>query len=488
MFGLKKIDVFIIKSYVGPLLLTFFVTTFLLLMQFLWKYIDDMVGKGLEWSVILELLFYASMGLLQMSLPLAILCASIFIYGSLGETNELIAIKAAGISLSRIMRPLIYINILVAFLAIIYSNNILPYSNLRLWSLMYDIRNQRPELNIKEGVFFDGIEQVRIKISSKDPETNMMYDIMIYDHRSNYGNTNVTLADSASMTVTKNKQYLLLSLYNGKRYEDVIEGADYKYVRLKKPFREEYFSKQQVLFELESFAFNRTDMDLFKHNSQMQNISQLITTLDSLELSLNYRNDRAFLHFYNYNIYKSLSKTNKGKIVAIDTVYSSLNNSYKLQAVSRALNYARASESFLTSAVDDKVTQNISLNNHKIELHKKFNLAFACFIMFFVGAPFGALVRKGGLGVPVIFSFIFYLIYYILSMIGEKSVKSGEIPAIEGMWYPTAIIFVIGTYFTFMATKDKIIGNPKYFFSVQNQRIKKFLKYIKLRANSSNMQ
>ncbi|OQA99766.1 MAG: putative permease YjgP/YjgQ family protein [Bacteroidetes bacterium ADurb.Bin217] len=465
MFRVKKLDLLVLKAYVFPLLITFFVTTFLLLMQFLWKYIDDMVGKGLELHIILELFFYATVGLLQMSLPLAILCSSIFLYGSMGETNELIAIKSSGISLLRIMRPVIYVNVIVAILAFFYANNLLPYSNLRLWSLMYDIRNQRPELNIKEGVFFDGIEQVRLKIASKNRENEMMYDVMIYDHRKNYGNTNVTVADSASMKITDDKQYLILTLYNGKRYEDVVEGVDYNYVRTKRPFREQYFTKQQVLFELESFTFNRTDMDLFKHNSQMQNMTQLISTIDSMKTTLEYRNQRSFHHYYTNNIYRARSKIDEGHDVDVDTLFSALNNAYKIQSYIRALNYARSGEAFLTTAIENEQMQDMSLNKHRIELHKKFTLAFACLIMFFVGAPFGALVRKGGLGVPVIFSFIFYLLYYVLSMIGEKSVKSAENSAFQGMWYPTGIIVLIGIYFTYMAVHDKLITPPKYIFA-----------------------
>ncbi|HON52479.1 MAG TPA: LptF/LptG family permease [Bacteroidales bacterium] len=487
MFRIKKLDLLVLKAYIFPLLITFFVSTFLLLMQFLWKYIDDMVGKGLEWHIIIELFFYATVGLLQMSLPLAILCSSIFLYGSMGETNELIAIKSAGISLLRIMRPVIYVNVIVAIFAFFYANNLLPYANLRLWSLMYDIRNQRPELNIKEGVFFDGIDQVRLKINSKNHENEMMYGIMIYDHRKNYGNTNVTIADSASMKITEDKQYLILTLYNGKRYEDVVEGLEYNYIRTKRPFREQYFKVQQVLFELESFAFNRTDMELFKHNSQMQNMSQLLTTIDSMKTTLAYRNERSFNHYFTNNIYRSRSKIDKGTDANIDSIYNEFNNAYKIQSFIRALNYARSGEAFLTTAVENEQMQDISLNKHKIELHKKFTLAFACLIMFFVGAPFGAMVRKGGLGVPVIFSFLFYLIYYVLSMIGEKSVKSAESPVFQGMWYPTGIILLIGVYFTYMAIHDKIITPPKDIFIQIYKKIVQFFKQHSKSEHSSNM-
>ncbi len=462
MFGIKKLDWLIIKSYIGPLIMTFCVTTFLLLMQFLWKYIDDLVGKGLEWSVIVELLFYASMGILQMSIPLAILCASIYIYGNLGENNELIAIKASGISLPRIMRPLIIVNIIVALMTFVYSNNVLPYSNLRLWSLMFDVRQQRPELNIKEGVFFDGIEKVRMKIGTKNKETNMMYDVMIYDHRNEYGNTNVTIADSASMNVTANEQYLLLTLYGGVRYEDVLDAKDKRSIREKRPFQRQIFSKQQVMFEIEGADFNRTNMDLFKHNSQMQNLSQLIYTVDSLNKKMATRNEGGFEHFFTRNIYKS-NLEEQEKYQNIDSVFNSMQVAYQLQATARALNYARAAESYLQTNIVNTTEQNISLNKHRIEMHRKFNLVIACILMFFLGAPFGAIVRKGGLGVPVIFSFLFYLIYYITSMIGEKSVKSAEMAPAEGMWIASYIILAFGIYFTYMATNDRGISNPKLF-------------------------
>jgi lipopolysaccharide export system permease protein len=434
-------------------------------MQFLWKYVDDMVGKGLEWSVILELLFFATMNILQMSLPLSILCASIFVYGTLGESNELIAIKAAGVSLFRMMLPLIIFNVFVAGFAFVYANNILPYSNLRLWSLMYDVRNQRPEMNIKEGVFFTDLDQVRIKIARKNPETNMMYDVMIYDHRNNLGNTNITLADSAQMSIINEGRYLQFLLFSGRRYEDVSEGVDAQYMHEKNPFRTEEFSKQQAVFELESFGFSRTDMDLFRHNSQMQNSAQLLATIDSLQETFTYRNQRSFDYFFTQYFFKSRNTAGGGTKVDIDSIFATFNSAYREQAVNRALNYARSSENYLTTAIDNNQAQDMAINKHRIELHKKFTLALGCFIMFFVGAPFGSIVRKGGLGVPIIFSFFFYMAYYIITMLGTKSVKAAELPAWQGMWIPTAIIFVLGVYFTYMAVHDKVLQSPKYMFS-----------------------
>lgn len=480
MLGIKKLDIFLLKSYLLPLILIFFVTTFLLLMQFLWRYIDDLVGKGLEVSVIVELFFFAAMGILQMSLPLSVLCASIFAYGSMGDTNELIAIKAAGVPLSRMMRPLIIFNVILMIGSFIYSNNVLPYSNLRLWSLMFDVRNQRPEMNIKEGVFFDGIDQVRLKISSKNNETNMMYDMMIYDHRTNAGNSSVIVADSATMKVTDDKQYLVLTLFNGESYEDVVDRANVTQNRVKRPFRTYSFDKQEVLFELEDYAFNRTNVDLFKHNSQMQNVLQLDYMEDSLQMNYIDRNYRAFTQYFTNNVLRMTSskKSDNAVMVDYDTLYNSLSPTDRLASVTKALNTARSGESYLLAAVDTKIEQEKGLNKLRIEWHKKFTLGFACMIMFFVGAPFGALVRKGGFGIPVIASFIFYLLYYVLTMIAEKSVKAATISAWVGMWYPIAIILVIGVYLTYLAMNDKGLPSLKPFINevmtkVLNKKLEK---------------
>lgn len=474
MLGIKKLDVFILKSYLLPLFITFFVTTFLLLMQFLWRYIDDLVGKGLEFSIILELFLFAAMGLLQMSLPLSVLCASIFAYGGMGDTNELIAIKSAGVSLGRIMMPLIVFNVFLMIGSFVYANNILPYSNLRLWSLMFDVRNQRPEMNIKEGIFFDGIDQVRLKISSKNTKTNMMYDVMIYDHRNNAGNTSVIIADSATMRVTDDKQALMLTLFHGESYEDVIDRSDPNEYRERRPFRQYSFDKQQVLFELEDYAFSRTNVDLFKHNSQMQNVLQLDYMIDSLSQNYVEHNERVLKQYFINNVYKCRAGENekeKGEVCVVDTLRENFSRLEQSSVVMKALNTARSSQSYLIAAVDNKVDQQKSLNKLRIEWHKKFTLGFACMIMFFVGAPFGALVKKGGFGVPVIFSFIFYLLYYVLTMIGEKTVKAASVSTWIGVWFPVVVILIVGVYLTHLAIKDKSLPSLKPFIHEISSRI-----------------
>lgn len=461
MLGIKKLDWLIVKSYLLPFVITFFVTTFILLLQFLWKYIDDLVGKGLDFSIIIELFFFASMGLLELSFPLAVLCASVYVYGNLGQNNELIAIKASGISLMRIMRPLIITNVFLACFAFVYANNILPYSNLRLWSLMFDVRQQRPEINIQEGIFYDGIEQIRIKIRSKNQQTNMMYGVMIYDHRKDDGNSNVTTADSAFMQVTPNEQYVILTLYDGVRYEEITDKYSPRETRQKRPFRIQEFSEQQVLFTLDPSDFSRTNMELFRHNVRMQNLPQLLETLDSTKNLKRHLNNRSFEHFFRYNVFKSLPTDSLYTAqVSTDSLFLRLPIQRKKQAIEKALSLARSADSYLRSNIENYHQQNLSLNRNRIEIHKKITLAFSCFIMFFVGAPFGAIVRKGGLGVPIIFSFIFFLKYYIISMIGEKGVKSAEMDAVFGMWLASGVVLIIGVYFTYLATHDKVITRP----------------------------
>ncbi|MFW5852177.1 MAG: LptF/LptG family permease, partial [Bacteroidota bacterium] len=292
--------------------------------------------------------------------------------------------------------------------------------------------------------------------------TNMMYNVLIYDHRKEDGNTNVIIADSAIMQVTPNEQYLIFSLFDGRRYEELLDSRNPRETRIKRPFQEQKFTKQEVLFELDPTEFDRTNMELFRHNAKMQNLMQLQYTLDSLKAYKQKLNNRSFKHFFMYKVFKGISTKDESPLaLPVDSLFSAMNEIYKKQSVSQALDFARMSESYLTANIDDEHEQNLVFNRHRIELHKKFTLAIACFIMFFVGAPFGAIVRKGGLGVPVIFSFIFFLVYYIISMIGEKGVKSGEMNAVWGMWFATLIVFVIGMTFTYMATHDKVIARPK---------------------------
>lgn len=475
---LKKLDTFLIKSYIGPLMATFFVAEFIFLMQFLWKYIDDMVGKGLAWSIISELMLYASASLVPMSLPLAVLLASIMTFGNLGEYNELIAIKSSGVSLKRIMRPLIVFNFGVGCLAFLFTNNVMPYTNLKMHSLLYDVRHQRPELNIKKGVYYKGIKDIVIKIRDKEPERNMLYDIMIYDHRSGRGNMNVTVADSAEMRFSDSKNHLLLTLFNGASYEEIRDRKNYKKNKQNIPAQRQHFEKQTICFPLEGFGFKRSDEELFKNNYQMMDVFQLDSTIDSLQAKMNERELKFYKRLLPREFFKSQIHDLKGDSVAVDldSMLQVMTLKQTAYTYANAVGYARTVKSQADSFFDDNRYRMRWINKHKVAWHNKFTLAVACVLLFLIGAPLGAIVRKGGLGIPLVISVVIFIFYYIFSMTGEKYVKVGEVTALQGMWFSPLVILTIGIWLTYLAQKEAKMKNAGSFF----KKIFKFIGFNKM--------
>jgi lipopolysaccharide export system permease protein len=453
--------------------MTFFIAMFVLLMQFLWRYIDDLVGKGLESSIIAELLSYASFGLIPMALPLAILLSSIMTFGNLGEHYELTAMKSSGISLYRIMFPLIILTIIISISAFFFSNNILPHTNRKTYALLYDIKNQRPELDIQEGIFNNDLNDYTIKISHRNRETDMMYDFMIYDHTDRRGNTRVTIADSAEMVVTSDKKYLLLTLYNGRGYEELKDSRSHGTKTY--PMQKNEFEKQRVIIDMSDFEFSRTDDELFKHSYQMKNLSQLSEDVDSLYDALYKRKSGFLKNFFTTNILKydkvvpevdsatiTLTDEKNKKLdslrqIEIDSFYASLTSPKKRQVLSTAENYAISAKSYVNSVQHDLRSRIKLIKRHEIEWHKKFTLAFACFIFFFIGAPLGAIIRKGGLGLPVVISVVFFIIYYVISLIGEKFVREAILPAWQGMWIASVILLPLGIFLSYKAAHDSVI-------------------------------
>jgi len=480
-----------LKSYAGPLAMTFAISLFILLMQFLWKYIDELVGKGLAWSVIAELMAYAASGLVPMALPLSILLSSLMLFGNLGEQYELTAMKSSGISLQKIMSPLIVLSISISILAFLFSNYVLPYTNFKMNMLFYDIRHQRPELSIQAGVFNYDIEGYAIKANAKNKETGKLYDILIYDHKSfGRGNTNVTHADSGLMYVTADKKYMVIKLFSGNTYLEVKEKRGKK----EYPHRTDNFEKQTVILELTGFEFNRTDENLFRHNYQMMSLNQLQNSIDSLSNNFGNEIKRVDNTLGTVNYFKNARKvTNKRKklsadelvkikkglikkpciynpvrklvfydsipnkdkiLVNIDSIYGSLSSVKKIKIMDWASNYARASQSYIKDSgrrLDRKFKE---LNRYKIAWHQKFTLSFACLIFFFIGAPLGAIIRKGGFGMPVLLSIIIFIIYYILSLSGLKFSRDGVVSVVNGMWASSAILLPLGIFLSYKATTD----------------------------------
>ena len=476
---MKTLHRFVLKSYLGPLFMTFFIVMFILLMQFLWKYIDDLVGKGLDIDIIFELLLYASAGLVPMALPLSTLLASLMTMGNMGENNELLAMKSAGISLPRIMSPLIILAILVSTGAFFFANNVLPHTNLKISSLLYDVKQQRPELQIKPGIFNNDIDGYSIKIAQKDPRTNLMRRIMIYDHRSNEGNLLVTVADSGYMQVTDDEKHMLVTLFDGYTYQEMSEGQSTRRNPRKYPSRRNKFEEQVIVLELKGFGLQRTDEELFKSNFQVMNMNQLQKSTDSLTNELNKRKDA----FINTMLTSTLVRNPFGSrrdslatgkfTLNVDSIMNSMPEQTKQRTVERALSNARAAKNHVTSSKDEFYHRGKYIARHRVEWNRKLALSFACLVFFFIGAPLGAIIRKGGLGMPVVVSVLFFVIYYVISLTGEKFVRELVWQPIWGMWIASFILLPVGIFLSYKATTDSVIMNADYY-------ILAFKKYIRL--------
>lgn len=451
-------------------------------MQFLWKYIDDLVGKGLEIKIIAELLMYTSTSLIPLALPLAILLSALMTFGNLGENYELTAIKSAGVSLQRLMLPLIALVILLSIGAFFFSNIVLPNSNLKMRSLIYDIQQQRPELQIKPGKFSNQIDGYGILIGGKNPNTNLLTDILIYDHTERSGNTKVTRADSGYMRMTTDQTKLLLTLYQGWNYNEVTESQKRNRERTY-PHRREKFDEQNIVISLSGFELKRTDQNLFKNNYQMMNLEQLTEVQDSLDkeyqqnTKLFKQNILATNYYKRHSFYASKTDTsqkNKASTKAIqtDSLYNTLDIDQKKRAVNQAKTLAQTSKSLIVTnamGLNDKLK---TLRKHQIEWHRKFTLSVACIVFFFIGAPLGAIIRKGGLGLPVIISILFFIIYYVISLSAEKFVRESLLLPEYGMWLSSAILFPAGVFLTYKATTDAAMLNMDTYTKFVNRLAK----------------
>ncbi len=423
-------------------------------MQFLWKYIDDLVGKGLEWHVVAQLLFYASTTFVPLALPLAILLSSLMTFGNFGERYELVAMKSAGISLSTIMRPLIVLSVLISIGAFFFSNNILPVSNLKFKSILYDVRQQKLALNIREGIFYNDIDGYVMRIGKKESDGITIRDVIIYDHTNKSGSNNVTRAEWGKMIQSDDGSLLELTLFNGYNYDEKIDRRNEQ----KRPFQRTYFAEQYRKFDLSDFKMMRTNEDLFKNHYQMLNLEQLEHSTDSLMQQIKGRkesfNRSSMLNFP--SIIHADTTKNDSVILVNERLFvlNGLKKHEKIQAVDKALNNARNTLQNVDYEKNDHNERMVLVKKHQVEWHLKFTLSFACLVLFFIGAPFGAIIRKGGLGLPLVISVVFFVIYHVISMTGKKSVIAGTMDPIFGMWLSSLVLLPLGILFTFKATND----------------------------------
>ncbi len=451
-----------LKSFIGPFIATFFISMFVLVMQFLWRMIDELVGKGLDFSVIAELLFYVSITMVPMALPLAVLLSSIMTFGNLGENYELVALKASGISLFKIMKPLVVFIVLLTGMAFVFANDVLPYANLKMYSLLYDVQRQKPELSFKEGIFTNDLEGYSIKVDRIDKNTGMMYNMLIYSHKDGNGNYEVTKADSGMMVSDVRANMMVLTLYNGHRYID--EGIKDLKNRNTFPFRRFKFGEQTITIALPGNDLNRTEESRWDSHSKMLSIDQLEQMIDSVQSGVDVKKNKETRQLLTSSYQRSknrdknrdsvLIEQSRGIYGNIDSLYLTFDPDEQQRVATNALQYAREvnqkkqNEYYYYKAKREQVIKN------KLEWHRKFSLSFACFIFFFIAAPLGAIIRKGGLGMPLIVSVLLFIFYYIISMMGERSAKEAVLTPVMGMWLSAFVLLPLGIVLTYKSVTD----------------------------------
>lgn len=452
----------------GPFLATFFVVEFILVLQFLWKYVDDLVGKGFDTFLLLKLLGLASVSFVPMALPLAILLATLMTFGNLGEFFELTSIKSGGISLWKFMRPLTMLTLGWVILAFIFSNNILPVVNLKFQTLLYDVREQRPALSIQEGVYYHGIDGYVIRVGSKDPDGKTLRDLFIYDHTERRGNTKVIFARKGTMETVEQNHYLIIKLYDGFIYHEMPSKPGQKTVL---PALRMSFKQQQVGFDLSAFKFSRTNESTFKDVYTMLTVQQLTTSIDSLKQQQ--KNRIHEIAGYQDKYYALLNDSNV-RVAPIQSRSSfqwesETPDSFQLMVLQDAKNGISSVKSYTTMLLRDLEYQQGNIAAHLVERHKKFTLSVACFVLFLIGAPLGAIIKKGGFGMPMLFSILFFLVYHVSSMIGEKLAESGKWAPWQGMWLSTMLLLPIGLFLMYRANTD--IGRIKLPFKKKGSNL-----------------
>jgi lipopolysaccharide export system permease protein len=457
----KKLDILILKAFIGPFFAALTITTFVLTMQFFWLYIDDLVGKGLDFFTIMELVGLVAVSTISLSIPLALLFSSIMTFGNLGETYELIAIKSAGIPLIRFMRPVFIFTLFISGIAFLFANNLIPITQMKLTTLKYDIIVSKPAIDLKEGVFYDKIDGYVIKLGKKDNDS-IMHNIVIFEKK--YAlQDNIIFAKHGKMHVTNDKRFLEFTLYDGWRYQERGQRstANTEFTRLE-------FKEYKKIFDLRTFQMNKTKDAIY--DPKMLSVRQLGHTLDSI-----YKNDSVFkkkivleltpfMRFLNYkdsnkvfDKVKAPSIKNFNQIISDSNAKESIDNvSYQMTNIIDNLENIRNSYQVATQ----------SKAIHAIEWHRKFTLSFACIVLFLIGAPLGSIIRKGGLGTPLVFAVVFFVIFFLLNNFGEKLAKSGEWSVFSGMWMSSMLLIPVGFFLTYKAMRDSQLFNKEFYYRV----------------------
>ena len=464
MLRIKKLDIFILKSFCMLFMGTFFICLFIFMMQFLWRYVDEMVGKGLEMTVLAQFFFYSALSLVPASLPLAILLAALITFGNFGERFELLAMKAAGISLLKIMRPLIVFICFICLVSFYFQNVIGPQAQTKLWTLLLSMKQKSPEVDIPEGVFYDEIDGYNLYVKHKDRKTGMLYDVLIYNFEKGFENAQIIKADSGRLEMTADKQHLYLHLFSGEQFENLkSQNMNQRNV----PYRREAFREKHAIIEFNS-DFNMVDTGIMSSQSNSKDMKMLQAGIDSMTI----QNDSVGRTYYKeamsgtYNVTASLSKEDTIKVenarlgdYNVDSLFNVATLMQKQKIISTAVSRAESAGSdwsFKSYSISQTDT---SLRRHMTSWHEKLTLSLACLIFFFIGTPLGGIIRKGGLGMPVVVSVLIFIVYYIINNTGYKMARDGKWIVWMGMWTSTAILAPLGAFLTYKSNNDSVVLN-----------------------------
>ncbi len=472
MFRIKKLDLFISRQFLLLFVATFFVCQFVLMMQFLWRYVDELIGKGLSMDVMAQFFWYMSLMLVPQALPLAILLSSLITFGNLGESSELTAIKAAGISLMQAFRSLVVLSLLIMAGSFYFQNVVGPDANMSFTQLLLSMKQKSPELEIPEGIFYDGIPNTNLYVQKKDTRTGMLYGMMIYRLSGSYEDAAIIVADSGMMQSTAEKKHLVLTLYNGEWFENMrsqnISGS------AAVPYRHETFASKKIVLDFDA-DFNMADAGALSNNARGKSLAQIRHDVDSIDekfdsLGYHYYNDAKVIYFHHRPLPAKDSlralQMAATKSFNIDTVFNRLSPEQKQRTMTEALSRVKMAvadtefKALITSDGDKVIRQ------HNIEAINKFTLAFSCLLFFFIGAPLGAIIRKGGLGIPVIISVLVFIVYYIFDNAGYRMARGGMWAVWFGKGIATAVLAPVAVFFTYKANNDSVVFNMDLYRNV----------------------
>lgn len=470
MLRIKRLDIFILKSFLLLFVGTFFICLFIFMMQFLWRYVDELVGKGLEMSVMAQFFFYSALSLVPLSLPLAVLLASLITFGNFGERYELLAMKAAGISLIKIMRPLIVLVCVICGISFYFQNVIGPIAQAKLGTLLISMKQKSPELDIPEGVFYSEIPDYNLKVGRKDRKTGWLYDVLIYNFKDGAENAHIIYADSGRMEMTADKQHLYLHLYSGELFEN-LKSQNVKAQNV--PYRRESFKEKHSIIEFNS-DFNMVDANIMSNQATTKSMQILQADIDSMK----HVGDSIGRQYYKeaiggvYSLPGGLSKEDTIKIEQaniesydVDSLFEAATLAQKQKIISTATNRAQSLHGDYGFKIYTMEANDYQIRRHGTEWHKKITISLSCLLFFFIGAPLGGIIRKGGLGMPVIVSVLVFIIYYVIDNSGFKMARDGNWVVWMGMWLSSAILAPFGIFLTYKSNRDSVVLNGDAYIS-----------------------